>query len=291
MRTEISKFLYSLQPYLFICSSDKEVDEFNDDKIKIIGNPVYDNDKKEEINEDVEDMRVVFVIPPSPLAFPILKNLRYVLEDDLIANESNSGSIFGGHPSLQERTESFNIKESMRVHCGFDKAKKPSQGVDMPRERNLVKWRKNYAFAISQHYQRFDVFEEAEANRAVGKNSGLEICPGILRSAQELRSGDVPRNSNLEICPGILEFESGDVPRNSDLEMYPGILSWRSAQEFWSRDLPRNSDLEMNSDLEICPGILVWRSAQEFWPKDLPRNSNLAGITCDSTEDGLMDLV
>lgn len=58
-------------------------------------------------------------MPPLPSASPILKNLSYVLEDDLIANESNSGSVFGGHPSLQERTESFNLKESMRVHCGY----------------------------------------------------------------------------------------------------------------------------------------------------------------------------
>lgn len=63
--------------------------------------------------------QAVFAMPPSPSASPILKNLSYVLEDDLIANESNTGSVFGGHPSLQERTESSDIKESMRVHCGY----------------------------------------------------------------------------------------------------------------------------------------------------------------------------
>ncbi|XP_042453591.1 probable hexosyltransferase MUCI70 isoform X1 [Zingiber officinale] len=238
--------------------------------------------------------QAVFVMPPSPSASPILKNLSYVLKDDLIANESNSGSVFGGHPSLQERTESFDIKESMRVHCGFAKGKKPGQGtgfdideadlldmekchdvvvasaifgnydilqqpknisdfakknacfymfvdeetetyiknssglvdvkrvglwkvvvvqnlpyVDARRNGKVPKlllhrlfpnarfslwidgklelvvdpyqvlerflWRKNYTFAISRHYRRFDVFEEAEANRAAGKYDNASI--------------------------------------------------------------------------------------------------------------------
>ncbi|XP_042389791.1 probable hexosyltransferase MUCI70 isoform X1 [Zingiber officinale] len=238
--------------------------------------------------------QAVFVMPLSPSASPILKNLSYVLKDDLIANESNSGSVFGGHPSLQERTESFDIKESMRVHCGFAKGEKPGQGtgfdideadllemekchdvvvasaifgnydilqqpknisdfakknacfymfvdeetetyiknssglvdvkrvglwkvvvvrnlpyVDARRNGKVPKlllhrlfpnarfslwidgklelvvdpyqvlerflWRKNYTFAISRHYRRFDVFEEAEANRAAGKYDNASI--------------------------------------------------------------------------------------------------------------------
>lgn len=56
---------------------------------------------------------------PSPSPSPLLKSLSYVSEDNLIANELNGGSVFGGHPSFQERIESFNIKESMTVHCGY----------------------------------------------------------------------------------------------------------------------------------------------------------------------------
>lgn len=36
-------------------------------------------------------------------------------------------------------------------------------------------WRKNYTFAISRHYKRFDVFEEAEANKAAGKYDNASI--------------------------------------------------------------------------------------------------------------------
>uniref|UniRef100_A0ACD5T880 Uncharacterized protein n=1 Tax=Avena sativa TaxID=4498 RepID=A0ACD5T880_AVESA len=36
-------------------------------------------------------------------------------------------------------------------------------------------WRKNATFAISRHYRRFDVFEEAEANKAAGKYDNASI--------------------------------------------------------------------------------------------------------------------
>jgi hypothetical protein len=49
---------------------------------------------------------------------PVVKNLNYVSEDGVTANLSNLGSGFGGHPSLEQRNKSFNINESMTVHCG-----------------------------------------------------------------------------------------------------------------------------------------------------------------------------
>lgn len=36
-------------------------------------------------------------------------------------------------------------------------------------------WRKNATFAISRHYKRFDVFVEAEANKAAGKYDNSSI--------------------------------------------------------------------------------------------------------------------
>lgn len=36
-------------------------------------------------------------------------------------------------------------------------------------------WRKNASFAISRHYRRFDVFEEAGANKAAGKYDNASI--------------------------------------------------------------------------------------------------------------------
>lgn len=58
-------------------------------------------------------------MPTSPSESPVLKNLNYVVEDGPVKHESNGGSPFGGYPSLQQRGEYFNIKESMTVHCGY----------------------------------------------------------------------------------------------------------------------------------------------------------------------------
>jgi hypothetical protein len=49
---------------------------------------------------------------------PVLKNLNYITEDGIDANSSSQGSGFGGHPSLEQRNKSFDISESMNVHCG-----------------------------------------------------------------------------------------------------------------------------------------------------------------------------
>ncbi|KAL6610543.1 hypothetical protein ACP70R_040512 [Stipagrostis hirtigluma subsp. patula] len=203
---------------------------------------------------------------------PVLKNLNYVYEDSSTANLSDQGSVFGGHPSLEQRNKSFDVNESMTVHCGFVRGKKPGQGtgfdikdddlLEMEQCRELVVasaifdeeteayvknsstmysnnkvglwrlvvvrnlpyqdprrtgkgsmlipklllhrlfpnvrfsvwidaklqlvadpylllerflWRKNTTFAISRHYKRFDVFEEAEANKAAGKYDNASI--------------------------------------------------------------------------------------------------------------------
>ncbi|KAG1367801.1 hypothetical protein COCNU_14G002690 [Cocos nucifera] len=181
-------------------------------------------------------------MPALPSESPVLKNLTYVSEENLTANETNGGSIFGGHPSVQQRNESFDIRESMNVHCGFVRGKKPGQGtgfdiddadlLEMEQCRGVVVasaifeylgiakamekqigmvpklllhrlfpnarfslwidgklelvvdpylilerflWRTNATFAISRHYRRFDVFEEAEANKAAGKYDNASI--------------------------------------------------------------------------------------------------------------------
>ncbi|KAL6851632.1 hypothetical protein ACP4OV_020196 [Aristida adscensionis] len=225
---------------------------------------------------------------------PVLKNLDYVSEDSTTANISDQGSVFGGYPSLEQRNKSFDVNESMTVHCGFVRGKKPGQGtgfdiedhdlLEMEQCRELVVasaifgnydmiqhpvnisefskanacfymfvdeeteayiknsssvynnnkvglwrlvvvrnlpyqdprrtgkipklllhrlfpnvrfsvwidaklqlvadpylllerflWRKNTTFAISRHYKRFDVFEEAEANKAAGKYDNASI--------------------------------------------------------------------------------------------------------------------
>jgi hypothetical protein len=58
------------------------------------------------------------LMPPEASPSPVLKNLNYISEDGIVANLSSQGSGFGGHPSLEQRNKSFDISESMTVHCG-----------------------------------------------------------------------------------------------------------------------------------------------------------------------------
>lgn len=58
-------------------------------------------------------------MPTLPSVSPILKNLTYVIEDSPSSPSSFGGSPFGGYPYLKQRNDSFDIKDSMCVHCGY----------------------------------------------------------------------------------------------------------------------------------------------------------------------------
>ncbi|KAG6421344.1 hypothetical protein SASPL_117895 [Salvia splendens] len=221
-------------------------------------------------------------MPKFPSPSPVLHHITYFSEENSLKTKPNGGSEFGGYPSLKQRNESFEIKESMTVHCGFVKGCRPgyktafdidvadlelleqfhevivasaifgkaayefkfkihefsfsgSRNYDViqqPRNigeiakrnvpffmfvdeetetylKNVPKlllhrllpktrysvwidgklqlvvdpyqvlerflWRQNATFAISRHYRRFDVFEEAEANKAGMKYDNTSI--------------------------------------------------------------------------------------------------------------------
>ncbi|CAM8979577.1 unnamed protein product [Rhodiola kirilowii] len=70
----------------------------------------------------------VSLIPKYPSPSPIINNLTYATEDNLAKSEFG-GSDFGGYPSLQQRADSYYLRESMTVHCGFVKGAKPGRGT------------------------------------------------------------------------------------------------------------------------------------------------------------------
>ncbi|CAI0468693.1 unnamed protein product [Linum tenue] len=61
----------------------------------------------------------IALMPKLPSYSPVLKNLTYIYENPLTKNGEFGGSDFGGYPTLAQRTDSFDIRESMSVHCGF----------------------------------------------------------------------------------------------------------------------------------------------------------------------------
>ncbi|XP_076948845.1 putative hexosyltransferase MUCI70 [Bidens hawaiensis] len=68
----------------------------------------------------------IALMPKSPSYSPVLHNLTYIHDESLIKTEFG-GSEFGGYPSLKQRYEAYDIKESMAVHCGFVRGDRPGR--------------------------------------------------------------------------------------------------------------------------------------------------------------------
>ncbi|XP_058201976.1 probable hexosyltransferase MUCI70 isoform X2 [Rhododendron vialii] len=68
----------------------------------------------------------IALMPNSPSFSPVLKQLTYIHEENLSRSEFG-GSEFGGYPSLLQRNDSYDIRESMNVHCGFVRGIKPGR--------------------------------------------------------------------------------------------------------------------------------------------------------------------
>lgn len=61
----------------------------------------------------------IALMPKFPSFSPVLHNLTYIHDESFIKSEFG-GSDFGGYPSLKQRFDSYDIKESMAVHCGYE---------------------------------------------------------------------------------------------------------------------------------------------------------------------------
>ncbi|KAL3629632.1 hypothetical protein CASFOL_026854 [Castilleja foliolosa] len=59
------------------------------------------------------------VIPKKRTPEKFVQRLSYFMEDSFATNDSQTSPLFGGHQTWQQREESFKIKPTMKVHCGF----------------------------------------------------------------------------------------------------------------------------------------------------------------------------
>lgn len=104
------------------------------------------------------------LMPRAPTASPILQSLNYLSEDHLVLKESSSGSLFGGYPSLEQRDMSYDIKDSMTVHCGFVRGRIPglNTGFDVD-EADLYEMRKCHGTVVaSAIFGNYDIMQQPE---------------------------------------------------------------------------------------------------------------------------------
>ncbi|XP_038685520.1 uncharacterized protein LOC119985326 [Tripterygium wilfordii] len=100
-------------------------------------------------------------MPSSPSACPVLRNLTYIVDENPVKPESRGGSNFGGYPSLKQRDDSFDIKESMTVHCGFVRGSRPGHktGFDID-EAKLIELEQFHAVIVaSAIFGNYDIIQ------------------------------------------------------------------------------------------------------------------------------------
>ncbi|KAF5728307.1 Inner membrane protein oxaA [Tripterygium wilfordii] len=111
--------------------------------------------------------------PSSPSVSPVLRNLTYIVDEKPLKPESHGGSNFGGYPSLKQRNDSFDIKESMTLHCGFVKGSKPGHktGFDID-EAKLVELEQFHEVIVaSAIFGNYDIIQQPKnISKAVRKN-------------------------------------------------------------------------------------------------------------------------
>ncbi|KNA08402.1 hypothetical protein SOVF_162920 [Spinacia oleracea] len=100
-------------------------------------------------------------MPSVPSASPV-QNLTYVHEENSTKTETHGGSDFGGYPSLKQRTDSFDIKESMTVHCGFVNGSRPGRGggFDIDEDDLLELDKYHDVIVASAIFGNYDVIQE-----------------------------------------------------------------------------------------------------------------------------------
>ncbi|KAF8391344.1 hypothetical protein HHK36_023648 [Tetracentron sinense] len=107
--------------------------------------------------------QAIGLMPKAPSTFPILKNLTYVYEENSIRTEPfGGGSDFGGYPSLKQRNGSFDIKESMNVHCGFVRGSKPGHqtGFNID-DADLLEMKQCYTIVVaSAIFGNYDIIQQ-----------------------------------------------------------------------------------------------------------------------------------
>ncbi|CAL0309344.1 unnamed protein product [Lupinus luteus] len=117
----------------------------------------------------------IALMPKFPSPSPVLKNLTYIYEENLSKDGEFGGSDFGGYPTLKQRNDSFDIRESMSVHCGFVRGAKPGRntGFDLD-EDDLVDMEQCRGIVVASAI--FGNFDEINEPSNISEYSRKTVC-------------------------------------------------------------------------------------------------------------------
>ncbi|KAG8367541.1 hypothetical protein BUALT_Bualt16G0082600 [Buddleja alternifolia] len=170
---------------------------------------------------------------PNKIAIPkkwtpdkLVKRLSYITEDNSATNGSQSSPLFGGHQTWQQREESFKIKPTMKVHCGF------MRGGGEEMDPKDIKYVKKCRFVVATGI--FDAYDAPHQPSNISKLSESLFC--FLMVVDEVSLDFIKNNVTVrEDTDGgqwvgiwrliLLKYQPYDEPRRNG--KVPKILTHR----------------------------------------------------------------
>ncbi|XP_050212496.1 probable hexosyltransferase MUCI70 [Mercurialis annua] len=117
----------------------------------------------------------IALMPKFPSFSPVIQNLTYIHEDPPIRNGEFGGSDFGGYPTLKQRNDSYDIKDSISMHCGFVRGEKPGRntGFDMD-ETDLAAMEQCDGVVVASAI--FGAFDDVQQPSNISEYSKQTVC-------------------------------------------------------------------------------------------------------------------
>ncbi|CAL5408809.1 unnamed protein product [Camellia sinensis] len=137
----------------------------------------------------------IALMPNASSFSPVVKHLTYIHEESLTRTEFG-GSKFGGYPSLRQRSDSYEIRESMNVHCGFVRGIKPGRqtGFDIDNPDLLEMENCHGVVVASAVFGAYDLIQQPKSISETARNNVCffmfvdEDTEVFLRNSSELDS-------------------------------------------------------------------------------------------------------
>ncbi|KAL1812261.1 hypothetical protein ACET3Z_022326 [Daucus carota] len=129
------------------------------------------------------------VIPDRRTPPKFVQRLSYIMEDDGAKNGSQSPPLFGGHQSWVQREESFKLKSTMKVHCGFIK----NGGAEMLRKD--IDYVKNCKFVVASGI--FDGYDAPHQPSNISERSQKLFC--FLMVVDEVSLKFIKKNTSVRL--------------------------------------------------------------------------------------------